>query len=50
MTVKEKIKSRIDDPNKKKMVDSLSELIHLRVRELRGRYALKQLKSVPQVK
>lgn len=48
-TVKEKIKSRIDDPNKKKMVDSLSELIHLRVRELRGKYALKQLKSVPQV-
>jgi hypothetical protein len=44
-TVKEKIKSRIDDPNKKKMVDSLSELIHLRVRELRGKYALKQLKA-----
>ncbi|MBK6604988.1 MAG: hypothetical protein IPQ05_14145 [Leptospiraceae bacterium] len=47
-TVKEKIKSRIDDPNKKKMVDSLSELIHLRVRELRGKYALRQLKALPQ--
>jgi len=44
-TVKEKIKSRIEDPNKKKMVDTLSELIHLRVRELRGKYALKQIKE-----
>ena len=46
-TVKEKIKSRIEDPNKKKIVDTLSELIHLRVRELRGKFALKQLKANP---
>ncbi|HMV41004.1 MAG TPA: hypothetical protein PK079_12000 [Leptospiraceae bacterium] len=44
-TVKEKIKARIEDMNKKKMVDTLSELIHLRVREFRGRFALNKLKS-----
>lgn len=44
-TVKEKIKARIDDLNKKKMVDTLSELIHLRVREFRGKFALNKLKS-----
>jgi hypothetical protein len=49
-TVKEKIKSRIEDPNKKKLVDTLCELIHLRVRELRGKYALKRLKESQQTK
>jgi hypothetical protein len=44
-TVKEKMKSRIEDPTKKKMVDSLSELIHIRIRELRGKFAIKKMKD-----
>jgi hypothetical protein len=44
-TIKEVLKSKIPDENKKKVVDSLTNLIHLRVRELRANYVVKMSRS-----
>ncbi|MCB1193812.1 MAG: hypothetical protein H7A23_11200 [Leptospiraceae bacterium] len=44
-SIKQYIKSKVTDPAKKKQVDILTELIHLKIRELRSNWVLKKMKE-----
>lgn len=44
-TVKEVIKSKMNEVPKKKMVDSLAELIHSKIREIRTNYVIQKTKA-----
>jgi hypothetical protein len=46
-SVKEKLKLKMEDSQKKKIVDTLSEFIHMKIRELRTKFALTELKKYP---
>ena len=43
-SVKEKIKLKIEDPVRKKMVDSLTELITQKIRDIKTKWVLSHLK------
>ncbi len=46
-SVKEKLKLKMEDSQKKKVVDTLTELIHMKIREERTKFALTELKKYP---
>ncbi|MDX1961387.1 MAG: hypothetical protein SFU98_22650 [Leptospiraceae bacterium] len=43
-SVKEKLKSKVEEPSKKKMIDVLAELIHVKIAETRGKIVVSKIK------